>query len=395
MEVQADGPSQATTRRVIEPEITERVAILLSQAKRPVLIAGSMVYWSNCGESLRRLVDTTKIPLFTIERARGILPDDHPYCFGDGYSSINPVAQMFHHADVVLVLGERLDCRFAYGKCFGPAKVVYVYPDSSEADETRGFEICIRRDPQEVIGQLLESASEMKWAEKADWVHSLRETRRQHETHQGQIARSVEAPLHPLCVAEGVNQFLTPDTILVFDNGDFSAWVRSYLRARRPGGWQVASLFGHLGTGLPYALGAQVACPESRVVLLTGDGALGFCIMEMETAARRDLPVVVVVGNDRAWGIEKFYQTTLYGPDRSIATGLLDVRWDRMASAMGCHGERVETQEDLQPALKRAFDSNRPACVDVTTKTAPSPLAVSYARFRKRRSVQARRAMND
>jgi acetolactate synthase-1/2/3 large subunit len=151
-------------------------------------------------------------------------------------------------------------------------------------------------------------------------------------------------------------------------------------------------VLGHLGTGLPYAIGAALAAPDSRVVLLTGDGSLGFSVMEFETAIRHRLPIVVVVGSDAAWGIEECFQAAWYGPDRLVNTKLTPVRWDRMAQAMGGWGEQVERPEELRPALERAFAAGVPACVNVTTKTLASPMAEAFARVFARRHGRTRQS---
>jgi acetolactate synthase-1/2/3 large subunit len=149
------------------------------------------------------------------------------------------------------------------------------------------------------------------------------------------------------------------------------------------------TVLGHLGVGLPYAIGAKLAAPGSPVMLLTGDLARGFSMIEFETV-RHQIPVVVVGGgDDQAWGNERYYQSVLYGRERLTRRGLSNIRWEQMALALGGCGEYVETPEPLRSALQRAFASFRPACVNVPTQTVPSPLAQSCARMlRRRRATQ-------
>ena len=374
-----------------EPGDVERAVDLLANAERPVIIAGIGAYWSNAGAALHSLVETAGIPLFTIERARGLVSDDHPCCFGDGYSSVNPAAELIHHADVAMVLGEKIDCRFAYGRSFGKAKLIHVCPEPQEIGRNCTAELGLACDAGAVAAQLADAAGQRTWQKKTEWLETLRQARREHEARVRALAASDTAPLHPLRVARDVEHFVDEDTVLVFDGGDFSGWTRSFFRARRPGRWQIGTVLGHMGTGLPYAIGAQLAAPDSRVVLLTGDGALGFCTAEFETAVRHRLPVVVVVANDASWGIEEYLQTESFGPDRRVATGLADVRWDQVAVAMGGHGEHVEAPEQLRPALDRAFAAGRPACVNVTVERTPSPMAQSFSRVFKRRRARIRR----
>ena len=381
-------PAQADT--AADPDGIEQAVDLLAGAERPVIIAGITAYWSKAGPHLQGLIEQAHIPLFTVERARGLVSDDHPYCFGDGYSSVNPVAQLIHHADVVAVLGDKIDCRFAYGRCFGQAKVIHVCPEPREIGKNCPVAVGPSCDAGTAAAQLLAAAGHRDWKEKRKWLEALREARQEHEALFRDLAASDHAPPHPLRIAKEVERFIDEDTVLVFDGGDVSGWTRSYFRARRPGRWQTGTVLGHMGIGLPYAIGAQLAAPESRVVLLTGDGALGFCAAEFETAVRHRLPVVVVVANDACWGIEEYLQTESFGPDRRVATGLTNVRWDQVAVAMGGHGEHVETPDQLRPALDRAFAAGRPACVNVTVEGTPSPMAQSFSRVFKRRRARIR-----
>jgi acetolactate synthase-1/2/3 large subunit len=388
------APAASRPTHASEPgaAFVDQAVDLLARAERPAMIAGMGAFWSGAGDALRRLVETTRVPLFTVERARGLVSDEHPGCFGDGYTSVNPAAENLHHADVVLLLGEKVDCRLAYGYSFGHARLIHVSPDPAEIGRNRAVTLGAGCDTGAAIARLLEAAEARRWTERTPWVECLRAARRQHEERMRALADATDVPPHPVRIAAEVERLLAPDTVLVFDGGDFSGWVRAWLKARRPGGWQLSTVLGHLGTGLPYAIGAALAAPDSRVVLLTGDGSLGFSVMEFETAIRHRLPIVVVVGSDAAWGIEECFQAAWYGPDRLVNTKLTPVRWDRMAQAMGGWGEQVERPEELRPALERAFAAGVPACVNVTTKTLASPMAEAFARVFARRRGRTRQS---
>jgi acetolactate synthase-1/2/3 large subunit len=183
-----------------------------------------------------------------------------------------------------------------------------------------------------------------------------------------------------MTIARAVEPFLSRDAGIVMDAGDFVQWPRAYLPARHPGRWIRTGPLGHLGVGLPMALGCQVAAPDARVALFIGDGGLGFYFMELDTAVRHGLPVVVVVGNDATWGIDNAYQLAYYG--RAVATDLRPVRYDRLMLELGGYGERVERPDDLPGALDRAFSAGRPALVDVAVRRIPSPLAEATMRRR-------------
>lgn len=387
----AASPANASCGLDVTPGFAERAIALLAGAQRPVVLAGAGVYWSRAWPSLESLVSLSGLPLFTVERARGAVPDGHPCCFGDGYSSVNPAAELMHHADVVLVLGERIDCRFAYGRCFGSASVVHVYPDPLELGRTCRPALAEAGEVGAVIRSLLAAAREQEWEERPSWLDQLRQAGEGLRAEVANLARADEAPLHPGRVISGVAPFLDDTAVVVFDGGDVSGWARRVLPARGPGRWQTGTLLGQMGAGLPYALGAGLAEPENRAVLLTGDGALGFSFMEFETAVRCGLPVVVIVLNDASWGIERHLQARCFGGDRLVGTDLGNVRWDLMVQAMGGHGEFVETSSDLAGALERAFASGVPSCVNVATASVPSPVAGAFTRLLLRRRQRIRR----
>ena len=191
----------------------------------------------------------------------------------------------------------------------------------------------------------------------------------------GEGAVSTQPGVAPARIALEVEALLNEQkdaqSILAFDGGDFSSWARFCMTARGPGGWLASTVLGHLGVGLPYAMGAKLAFPDAKAVVLTGDGALGFSVMEMETAVRYGIPVVIVVANDAAYGVEVYYQQKWFGADRVIGTELTNTRWDLLAESLGAHGEFVETPEQLRPALERAFASGKPACVNVRPSARP------------------------
>jgi acetolactate synthase I/II/III large subunit len=385
------GTSQPTAASGAEAAFIEQALAVLANAKRPLVVAGVAAFWSHAGELLREFIETVKIPLFTVGQARGLVADDHPYCFGDGCGTVNPAGQLLNHADVIVLLGERIDCPFNYGSCFGPAKIIQICPDPEEIGKNHPVEFGVACDARVVTAQLLEAAKARKWEEPSAWLETLRETKRNHHARLQGLAASAEAPVHPARIALEVEKLMDAQSILAFDGGDCAGWARYAATARRPGGWLASTVLGHLGVGLPYALGAKLASPESKVVVLTGDGAMGFTLMEFETAVRHHIPVVVVVANDAAFGVEVYYQAKWLGPDRITGTELTNTRWDLIAESMGGWGEYVDTPDKLQPALQRAFDSGKPACVNVLTRRTPSPQTQSFSRTYLLRQATARR----
>ncbi len=174
------------------------------------------------------------------------------------------------------------------------------------------------------------------------------------------------APLHPLRIYNELSEVLDRDAIVIGDGGDFVSYAGRVIQTYEPGCWMDPGPFGCLGAGPGYALAAKLARPDRQVCLLMGDGAFGFAGMEFDTLVRHGVPVVAVMGNNGIWGLEKHPMEFLYG--YSVAAELQPgCRYDRVVEALGGHGELVERPDELRPALDRAFESGRPALVNVLT----------------------------
>lgn len=359
-----------TGRAGAEPQLIGEAIRLLAQAERPAILAGSVAHWSRAGDALRDFVELTRIPLFTTGRARGLVSDDHPLCFGANTPAGNEPAQVLRSADVLVILGERMDLLFT--RALPPdAQLIHVYPNPAEVGKSRQVAVGIPADAKATLEQLTDAAKQHSWPELSPWLESLQEARARREESRKQDA-PLQTPVHPLQVAKEVEPFVDKGT-LVTEATLFASWSQGYLKVRRPGQWQQSTTLFMIGTGVPYAIGTKVASPESNVLLLSGDGSFGFYPMEFDTAVRHNLPFVAVVGNDAGWGIEQKFQAARFGKDRMIATKLLPSRYDKLVEALGGHGEYVQKPEELGPALQRAFASGKPACVNVITESAVSP----------------------
>ena len=364
------------------PEIIRQAVALMRQAERPLVIAGSAAGYSQSGAALQSFIETTRFPVLTEEQARGLISDDHPYAFGFFERGLNHVAAKVRDADLVVLLGRKQD--FVIGFCRPPnvgadAKIIQIDPSPMEIGRNRGVAVGIIGDVASVLEQLTKEAALHAWKE-LPWVNELRSIR----AAQAEWAKSLaqpEAPMHALFVHKTLDSMLRPDDCLVFDGGDFSHFGRSFLPARQPRRWLYVSSLGMLGSSVPTALAAKLAYPESRVIVVTGDGSFGFNGMEFDTAVRHKLNIVAILGNDSAWGIDRQIQLGLYG--RPVATDLLQTRYDKMVESLGGYGEFVERPEDLRPALKRAFASGRPALLNVVVQRAISPRAEAAIARRK------------
>ena len=352
----------------------EQAIDLLHAAQRPVIFAGPGAGATADPEELARFAETTRIPVFTEDSARGLIPDDHPYSMGFGYLPLNKAAQRVGEADVVLVLGRRLDYMIGFGgnPPFAPdVKQIVVDPSAAEIGRARSVAVGILGDIGPILSQLADSAETRSWNE-TDWVQSLRDTRAAYQEELAELANEAD-PMHPMFVSQTLQEFVDDDTPMTFDGGDYCHFFRASFKANTPNRWCYVSSFGMIGVGFPYALGAQAAFPDKRSVLVVGDGSFGFNAMEFDTAVRHNLPVVAVLGNNSIWGIDWQIQKGLFG--RAVWTDLLPTRYDLVAEGLGAHGEHVTRAADLAPALERAFDSNRPALVNVEIDQVISPVA--------------------
>lgn len=355
-----------------DPSLVKEAIELLQGAQRPMVLAGNATDSIN-QEDLQRFLEITQLPLFTEEIARGLVPDTHPYCFGFADGRVNLVSRRLDEADVVLLLGKKLDFTISFG---GPptlaadVRIVQVDPSADQIGLSRGVDVGILGDVGAVVKQLAQEAEGHRWNEQPI-VEELRSTRDDQE--QDLDSRAAPAtPLHAMSVHKHLRSLLGENDCLIFEGSDFSFYGTPYYPSLRPRRWFTNSTLGMIGWGVSYGVGAQVALPQSKVVVLTGDGAFGFCGMELDTAVRHNLPVVIVIGNDSVWGIDYHQQVQIFG--KSVATELLPSRYDKMAEALGAHGEYVEEPHQLPGALERALASDKPALVNVRIQANPSPL---------------------
>ena len=359
-----------------DPVQVEAALALLARARRPVLLGGSSIWWDGAVEGLARLADTTGVPVYLNGMGRGCLPPDHP-CFFQG-SRKDALAQ----ADVVLVVGTPLDFRVGYGSAptFAvDAKVIQVDGDPTEIGRNRPVDVGIVGDSRSVLGQLADGAR--RWGEDG-WRRSLRGVEEERAARQRVHEESDQRPIHHFRLARAIDTVAgRSDVTYVGDGGNVVAVAAKVLRVQRPGRWLDPGPLGCLGVGAPFAMAAKLLAPERPVCVIQGDGAFGLNGMDYETAVRFKLPMVVVVGNDAAWGQILIPQRNLYGEDRSPATRLASTRYDRIVEAMGGRGEHVEDPAQLVPALERAFASGTVYCVDVAIdpEAAASSGAAGYA----------------
>ncbi len=358
-----------------DPRLIEQAVDVLAGAERPVVVVANAARYQADTEGLKEFVESTGLPVFTVEQARGMVADSHPLCFGYADAALNHAARHFRQADAVLLLGKRLDHRYRYGMppyFDGDAKIIQVDPDPNELGKNRGVTLGVLGHLGAAVEQFTAAAQARNWRNLTSWTDKLAASRAAQLQAMESLAME-ESPMHPIRVFQELKPFIDDDTVLVFDGGDFVQWGRSYLSAEKTGRWLRLGPLSHLGFGLPYALAARLAHPEAKVFLAMGDGSLGFYAMEYDTALRHNLPFVTILGNDATWSIDKNFQLAYFG--RAVATDLRHTRYDRMVEAIGAHGGHVEQASEMGPAVQRALDSGKPSLIDITIDPAQSPLA--------------------
>ncbi|MDM4139517.1 MULTISPECIES: acetolactate synthase [Mycobacterium] len=334
-----------------------RAAALLSAAQRPVIMAGTNLWWGHGEAALLRLAEELHIPVLMNGMARGALPADHALAF----SRVRGKA--LGEADVALIVGVPMDFRLGFGAVFGPQTELIVV-DRVEPE---------RRHPRPVAAELygdlltiLAALAPATGTDHRDWIGELRTAETAARAKEKAELADDRIPLHPMRVYAELAPMLDRDAIVVIDAGDFGSYAGRVIDSYQPGCWLDSGPFGCLGSGPGYALAAKLAHPDRQVVLLQGDGAFGFSGMEWDTLVRHNVPVVSVIGNNGIWALEKHPMEALYG--YSVVAELRPgTRYDEVARALGGHGELVAAPGELRPALERAFGSGLPAVVNVLT----------------------------
>ena len=343
-------------------ERTDEAATMLAEAERPVIMAGTGVYWARAEDELRQLAESFGIPVFLNGMGRGCLPADHELCFSRARG------KGLKEADVALVIGVPLDFRLGFGGSFGEeTKIIWL-------DEAPNELTANRRPELELVGGIAATLAAMHEGEggaggkpRTDaWVEALRETEAEKREAEQAELNDDRAPLHPLRIYKELDTMLDRDAIVIGDGGDFVSYAGRVMNTYEPGCWMDPGPYGCLGAGPGQAIGAKTAHPDRQVVCLLGDGAFGFSGLEFDTMARHNLPVVGIIGNNGIWALEYHPMKFLYG--YQVAAELRPAtRYDEVVQALGGHGELVRHPSELQPALERAFASGKPALVNVLT----------------------------
>jgi acetolactate synthase-1/2/3 large subunit len=342
----------------------------LHSAERPVILLGSGAWFSDLGSHLLDFAERTQIPVFSNSRAHGLIPADHPLCCRNSMNLAVLDRTNQGGPDVVLILGARLGL-FTGGSSETmlpkDARLIQVDIEPEEIGRNRDVDLGIHADCGEMLRALDAAAMERNWPKHADWIMATRQASEIFGVMFGNEIIEAKTPIHPYVLADAIVRTAKRDTILAVDGGGTSSWMEMAGQVYKGGHWLSHGYLSQLGTGMPFAIAAQVAHPEKRVICVLGDGAVGFNFAEFDTMVRHQLPVIVVVNNDHQWGMSAHGQDLIYGQGKRVVTDLADTRYDLAAAGFGCHAEYVVEPGDLLPALERALASGKPACVNVVT----------------------------
>ncbi|HEX7927517.1 MAG TPA: thiamine pyrophosphate-binding protein [bacterium] len=354
--------------------IEELIEALL-KAKQPLILTGSGVIWSQAWAELKALVEKAGIPFYTTPQGRGVLPDDHPMTYPAMRSSA------FKEADLIAVVGTRMNYIIGHAAPprFNPnARIARIDIDAGEiATSARKVDIGIVGDCRTVLTQVLEqmggrvdSDRYAAWRKKLSDGEAVKSAK-----NEDKVDKSAE-PVHPLRLCDEIKDFMNRDAILVVDGQEILNYGRQSMPTFEPGHRLNSGPFGTMGVGLPFALGAKVAKPKTQVICVHGDGSFGLNAMELDTAVRHKIPVLVVISLNGGWTADP----DGVKPGRNLGY----TRYDKMAEALGCYGEYVEKPDDIGPALKRAqkeVDKGRVAVVNVKTDYKARAGTVTFATY--------------
>ena len=371
-------PPPASERTEVRPaaagDLVARLVERLAQSQRPIILSGSGVLWSQASDALRAFVDASGIPFYTTPQGRGVIPEDHPHAYAQARSTA------FKQADFVLVIGTRLNFVFSHGKpprfsadaCFARIDI-----DPAEATCSQRVDIGVVGDARAVLEQLTTAiAGKISPGSYLAWRRKLAAIEEERAPAAELKLANDQTPIHPLRLCKEVRDFIDRDTILCVDGQEILNYARQSIPSYRPGHRLNSGPFGTMGVGLPFGLGAKAAKPDHKVVVLHGDGSFGLNGMELDTAVRHKLPVLVVISLNGGWTADP----DQVKPGRNLGY----TRFDRLAQALGCHGEYVEAPSEIRPALERAAAAvarGQPAVVNVVTDWRARATTASFTSF--------------
>ena len=374
---------RTNARPAADPLLLKHAAKMILKAERPIFVAGGGVMMAEAWMELQELAEYLQIPVTNSLRGTGAISDDH-YLY---VPLIYPFFKGMHEADVVVLFGSKMggDLTFGNPPLWGESdqKLIHVDIDSKQIGKNRTADIGIVADVKLALQGLLKIVKELVKNPRSEynWVIYLKDYKEK-DRKRDDKKFSAKIPIKPQHLALEIGKFIDKNSIIILDGGDITVFGLQYVRVFQPRSFLMSCGMGHLGFGIPAAIGAQLARPNAQVVVLQGDGAFMFNIQELETAKRYNLPIINVIANNSCWGMIRNCQKIAF-QKRFIDVDFGGVDYVKLAEAFGCYGERVEKPEEIKGALKRAFDSNLPSIIDVVVDMKETPMgdSVNYARY--------------
>jgi thiamine pyrophosphate-dependent acetolactate synthase large subunit-like protein len=352
------SPGNELSRPSASNEDVQKAIEILSQAERPLVVGGSGVIWSRASSELREFIDISGIPFYPTPQSRGIVPDDHTSSFPAARSTA------FKQADVVLVVGTRANFiigHFAPPRWHADLKVIGINIDPVELGRNKSLEIAISADAKMALAQLNKlSRAKFYEGQYADWIETLTKKQEQTQVKSLEFANSNAVPIHPLRLMREIRELLPRNTVVIEDGHDTLGFCRHSIPSFESGHRINPGTLGNVGVGIPFGMGAKAAKPDVPVVVISGDSAFGWNGMEIDTCVRENLPITIIVCNNA--GI------TARSEDKSTMMPSQDLGWidyHKIAIALGGIGIKVDSPEQLKPALKEALSNGKTTVVNV------------------------------
>ena len=358
-------PTFNPTRSGASPEHIDEAMAMFTAAERPLIVTGTGVWSDQVGDELLQFAERTQIPVWMTGESRGAIPETHPLAVGMYAMPL---------ADVLMFVGVKCDYMLGYGApplVREDAKIIQVHADETVIGLNRSVDIPIAANPKVVFSQLNQALGDAGTAsDRSAWHEEMQALAAPLADQAEEMYGSDSDPMHPARLCREVVEFLDDDAIVVPDGGDISyGFFGPCFKAQEMGQVMITGPLGCLGSGYGFALAAKVAHPYKQVLLFSGDGTFGLNGMEFDTFARHGLRIVCVVANDSSWGMVKHVRRMMAGDNKLAGSELAqNTRYEKVVEALGGYGEFVDKVEDIKPALKRAFDSGLPACINVAVR---------------------------
>jgi len=358
---------QSSQSRGPDPSLINEAVRMIRNSKRPILVAGSGVFYSGGQGALIRFSEAGDIPIVTPIWDRGAVEKPHPNFLGVvGAASGEP--RLLEDADLIIMVGARVDYRVEFlepPKISPEASILRIDIDPSELTQGKTPDLAILASPASALNKLAERLTSSRDLTRREWLKEARERWRKFRAKWIEKSPPADKPMTGWHIVNAIRPLLTEDIIFLIDGGNIGQWAHMVLADRYPSHWLTCGASAVVGWGLPGAMAARLVYPDRPVLLLSGDGAFSFTLAEIESAVRHDLPFVAVVANDSAWGIVVSTQRSGHGKDGVLASKFGDIQFGKIAEALGARGLRVNDPRELRRSIEEGFSSKVPMIIDV------------------------------